>query len=190
VTDDQNGAHGTEHVEPIVAGGEGGHGGGGMARSGEPARSGGQARPGGQTRPEERRGAGFWLSAVAGWAIIAWGIRGALHHHIDTRPRELVDFFVGGALIHDLLFAPAVLVAGVLVSRILPGRWRAPVQGAAIISGCLALFAWPEIRDYAKGLHNPTSLPYNYTTNLAVLVAVVWVVVLGGAAIAFRVRRH
>jgi len=138
----------------------------------------------------ERRGAGFWISAAIGWAIIGWGIRGALHHHIDTRPRQLVDFFVGGALVHDLLFAPLVLILGLLVARLVPGRWRAPVQTAAIISGCLALFAWPEIRDYAKVNHNPTSLPYNYTANLAVVVAVVWIVVLGSAAIVRRIRGH
>jgi len=137
----------------------------------------------------ERRGAGFWLSAAAGWAIIGWGIRGALHHHIDTRPHQLVDFFIGGALVHDLLFAPLVLIVGVLVARLVPGRWRAPVQTAAIISGGLALFAWPEIRDYARVLHNPTSLPYNYTANVAILIAVVWAVVLGSAAIAGRLRR-
>jgi hypothetical protein len=159
-----------------------------LSVSAGPAGPAGPAEPAGHDA--ERRGAGFWISAAIGWGIIGWGIRGALHHHIDTRPRELVDFFVGGALVHDLLFAPAVLILGVLVARLVPGRWRAPVQTAAIISGCLALFAWPEIRDYAKVLHNPTSLPYNYTANLAVLVAVVWVVVLGSTAIARRIRRH
>jgi hypothetical protein len=149
----------------------------------------GPAGPAGHEAEAERRGAGFWISAAIGWAIIAWGIRGALHHHIDTRPRQLVDFFVGGALVHDLLFAPLVLILGVLVARVVPGRWRAPVQTAAIISGCLALFAWPEIRDYAKVNHNPTSLPYNYTANLFVLIAVVWVVVLGSTAVARRIRR-
>jgi len=156
-----------------------------------PAGPAGPTDPAGPAHPAaERRGAGFWISAAVGWAIIGWGIRGALHHHIDTRPRQLVDFFVGGALVHDLLFAPLVLILGLLVARLVPGRWRAPVQTAAIISGCLALFAWPEIRDYAKVNHNPTSLPYNYTANLAVVVAVVWVVVLGSAAIVRRIRGH
>ena len=123
----------------------------------------------------QRRGPLFWLSAVAGWAVIFWGVRGALHHHIDTRPAELARFFVGGAVIHDLIFAPVVLGAGVLIARLVPGRWRAAVQAALLISGCAALFAWPEVRDYARVNHNPTSLPHNYTANLLVVVAAVWI---------------
>ena len=122
-----------------------------------------------------RRGPLFWASAAAGWAVILWGVRGALHHHIDTRPTELARFFVGAAVIHDLIFAPVVLGAGVLISRLVPGRWRAPVQAALLISGCAALFAWPEVRDYARVNHNPTSLPHNYTANLLVVAAAVWI---------------
>ena len=122
-----------------------------------------------------RRGPLFWASAAAGWAVILWGVRGALHHHIDTRPTELARFFVGAAVIHDLIFAPVVLGAGVLIARLVPGRWRAPVQAALLISGCAALFAWPEVRDYARVNHNPTSLPHNYTANLLVVAAAVWI---------------
>jgi hypothetical protein len=115
----------------------------------------------------------FWATAVAGWLLIAWGIRGALHHHIDTRPAEMARFFVGGALIHDLVFAPLVLAAGFLVQRAVSRRWRAYVQGALIICGTVALFAYPEVRGYAHALNNPTSLPHNYTVNLAIVIALV-----------------
>jgi len=43
-----------------------------------------------------RRGWLFWGSAAAGWAVILWGVRGALHHHVDTRPGQLVRFLLGG----------------------------------------------------------------------------------------------
>jgi hypothetical protein len=107
-------------------------------------------------------------------------VRGALHHHIDTRPTELAWFFVSGAVIHDLLFAPAVLALGALLVRVLPRPWRVPVQVGAIVGGCAALLAWPEVRDYARVNHNPSSLPHNYTANLAVVVAVIAVVIVGG----------
>jgi hypothetical protein len=131
------------------------------------------------------RGPLFWVSAAAGWALIGWGVRGALHHHIDTRPAELGRFFVGGLIIHDLVFVPLVLAAGALLGRTVRGRWRAPVQSALIISGCAALFAWPEVRDYARVLHNPSSLPHNYAANLLVVVVVVW----AGTAVVALVRR-
>jgi len=131
------------------------------------------------------RGPLFWVSAVAGWALIAWGVRGALHHHIDTRPAELARFFFGGVVLHDLVLVPLVLIAGVALGRTVRGRWKAPVQAALIISGCAALFAWPEVRDYARVLHNPSSLPHNYTVGLLVVVAVVW----AGTAVVALVRR-
>ncbi|HVM66348.1 MAG TPA: hypothetical protein VMU14_15880 [Acidimicrobiales bacterium] len=131
------------------------------------------------------RGWLFWASAAAGWALIAWGVRGALHHHVDTRPGELGRFFVGGLVLHDLVFVPLVLAGGVLLGRTVRGRWRAPVQAALIISGCAALFAWPEVRDYARVLHNPSSLPHNYTADLAIVVAAVWC----GTAVVALVRR-
>ena len=131
------------------------------------------------------RGPLFWVSAAAGWAVIAWGVRGALHHHIDTRPAELGRFFVGGVVVHDRVFVPLVLAGGVVLGRTVRGRWRAPVQAALIISGCAALFAWPEVRDYARVLHNPSSLPHNYTANLLVVVVAVWI---GTAAVALARR--
>ena len=131
------------------------------------------------------RGRLFWVSAIAGWALIAWGVRGALHHHVDTRPAELARFFFGGVVLHDLVLVPLVLIAGVALGRTVRGRWKAPVQAALIISGCAALFAWPEVRDYARVLHNPSSLPHNYTANLLVVVVAVWV---GTAAVALARR--
>jgi len=133
-----------------------------------------------------RRGLLFWASAAAGWGLILWGVRGALHHHIDTRPAELTRFFIGGAVIHDVIFAPVVLGVGVLIARLVPGRWRAPVQAALLISGCAALFAWPEVRDYARVNHNPTSLPHNYTANLLVVVLAVWLATALVAVVAHR----
>lgn len=123
-----------------------------------------------------------------GWGLIGWGLRGIFIHHVDTRPSSLARFFLGGALIHDLIFAPLVLVGGYLISRAVPASWRVYVQVAFIISGVLALIAYPEVRDYARILHNPTSLPHNYTANLAVVVGVVW---LGTAifAVVQRVRQ-
>jgi hypothetical protein len=132
--------------------------------------------------PEQRlRRPMFWVSAIFGWAVIAYGIRGLLHHHVDTRPANLAKFFVGGALAHDLLFAPVVLVAGVLLARAAPRPARGWLQAGLLVSGFLVLFSYPLVRDYAKVIHNPSSLPHNYTANLAVAIGVVWGAVIVGA---------
>ena len=133
--------------------------------------------------PAPKRGWLFWASAAAGWALILWGVRGALHHRIDTRPGQLARFLLGGALAHDLLLAPVVLLVGVAVARSVGGRRRAPLQAALFISGTLALFTYPELRGYAHALHNPTSLPHNYTADLIVVLGAVVVGTVAAALV-------
>jgi hypothetical protein len=126
-----------------------------------------------------KRGRLFWASAAAGWAIILWGVRGALHHRIDTRPGQLARFLLGGALAHDLVLAPLVLLAGAALARAVRGRWRAPLQAALFVSGTLLLFTYPALRGYGRVLHNPTTLPHDYAANLAVVIGAV----LAGTAV-------
>jgi hypothetical protein len=140
-------------------------------------------------RVKLKRGPLFWVTAVIGWGFIGWGLRGIFLHHVDTRPTNLAKFFLGGALVHDLIFAPLVILGGYALSRVVPASCRTYVQVALIISGVLALVAYPEVRDYARILHNPTSLPHNYTANLAVVVGAVWAATACVAVIR-RLRRR
>ena len=130
-----------------------------------------------------KAGAGFWISAAMGWVVIAVGVRGILEKHIDTRPGQLARFVVGGALLHDLLVAPLVILAALLVARAVPGRARPFVQAALLVSAVVALFAYPLVRAYGLATNNPTSLPHNYAANLLIVLGVVWAVV---ALLAFR----
>ena len=136
---------------------------------------------------DHRAGPLFWISAAAGWAVIAWGLRGVFQHSLDTRPANLARFVVGGALLHDLIVAPLVIVAGVLLARAVPGRARAVVQGALAISGIVALFSYPLVRAYGLAANNPTSLPRNYTAGLLIVLGVVWAVAAG--LVILRLRR-
>jgi len=135
---------------------------------------------------DRRAGPLFWISAAAGWAVIAWGLRGIFEHSIDTRPGNLARFVVGGALLHDLVVAPLVILAGVLLARVVRGRARAVVQAALAVSGMVALFSYPLVRGYGLALNNPTSLPHNYTANLLVVLGVVWA--FAAAAVILRLR--
>jgi len=132
------------------------------------------------------RGRLFWIGTAAGWAIILYGLRGVFHHSLDTRPSQLARFWIGGAVLHDLVLAPAVLGIGVGLARLAPRRRRATLQQALIICGPLALFAYPEIRGYAHILRNPTSLPHNYTVNLLLVTGAV----IGAVAITAFIRRR
>ena len=125
----------------------------------------------------------FWVSAAAGWAVIAVGLRGIFTNSLDTRPANLARFVVAGALLHDLLVAPVVIVLAVALARNVPGRARAAVQAALAVSGIVALFSYPLVRAYGLAAHNPTSLPHNYAANLLIVLGVVWAV---AAAVAVR----
>jgi len=125
---------------------------------------------------DHRAGPLFWISAAIGWAVIAWGLRGIFDHSLDTRPANLARFVVGGALLHDLIVAPLIIGAGVLLARAVPGRARAVVQGALAISGIVALFSYPLVRGFGLAVNNPTSLPHNYTAGLLIVLGVVWAV--------------
>jgi len=118
----------------------------------------------------------FWVSAAVGWGVIAWGVVGIFSNSVDTRPANLARFVVGGALLHDLVVAPLAILVGVAVARTVPGRARAPVQAALAITAVVSLFAYPLVRGYGLAANNPTSLPYNYGRNLAIIVGLVWAV--------------
>jgi hypothetical protein len=145
-------------------------------------------RPQPSPQPSHHRaGAGFWLSGVVGWAVIGVGLRGIFVNSLDTRPANLAKFVVGGALLHDLLIAPLVIVAAVVVARAVPGRARATVQAALVVTGVVALFSYPLVRAYGLAANNPTSLPHNYALNLLVVVGMVWAV--AAAVLVVRLRR-
>ena len=139
-------------------------------------------------RAAHGRRPGFWLSAAFGWVVIAVGVRGIFEKTIDTRPGQLARFVVGGALLHDLLVAPLVIVAGVALARVVRGQARPVVQGALIVTAVVALFAYPLVRAYGLAANNPTSLPHNYTANLALVLAGVWAV--AGVLIVVRSRQR
>ena len=135
---------------------------------------------------EHRAGPLFWISAAMGWAVIAWGLRGIFEHSLDTRPANLARFVVGGALLHDLIIAPLIIGAGVLLARAVPGRARAVVQGALAVSGIVALFSYPLVRGFGLAANNPTSLPHNYAAGLLVVLGVVWAVAAAIAVVRLR----
>jgi hypothetical protein len=123
---------------------------------------------------------------VAGWGIIMYGVIGLLDNAGDTRPSDLVRWFVGGAIVHDGFAAPLVCGAGLLLARLVPARARGPVQGGLLVSTVVVLFAWPFLRGYGLRPDNPSALPNNYGAGLLVVLAAIWLVC--GALVLWRRR--
>jgi hypothetical protein len=130
----------------------------------------------------------FWGCVLAGSVFMGVGLRGVFVDAERTHPLDFARWFVGGLVVHDFVFAPAVIVLGVVVSRVVPRRVRAMVQAALITSGVLLVLGVPLVRGYGERRFNPSHLPRNYGAGLLTLLAVVWCVA-GLWMLASRVRR-
>ncbi len=118
-------------------------------------------------------GKAFWACLAAGWAVMAFGLRGVLQNSTATHPANLSAWFFGSGLLHDLLLAPAVFLIAVVLGRLVPARARAIVQAGLIVSAVVILVAIPLILGPGKP-GNPSALPRNYPVGLSIVVGTVW----------------
>jgi hypothetical protein len=140
-----------------------------------------------RAQPHRTGGPLFWAGVVVGWIVIAVGIRGLLHDHVATNPKAVGRLFLETALLHDLVVAPLVCGAGVLLARLLRPPFRSIVGGGIIASVLVALYSFPFVRGYGRDPNMPSALPQNYGHGLLVLLIVIWLTV--GALLAGAVRR-
>ncbi len=124
-----------------------------------------------------RAGRAPWVGAIVGVPIMGYGLRGVFVDAASTKPAELGRWLVGGALVHDLVLVPLVLVAGWVLHRVVrAGPTRSVLTWCLATSGVLALVAWPFVRGYGRQASNPSLLARDYARGLAVYIAVVWAV--------------
>jgi hypothetical protein len=80
------------------------------------------------------------LLAVPGLAAVVWGVLLLLDRPDDLA--SVVVWAVGGVVGHDLVLAPLVLLAGLLLARLLPESARTPVTllvvGWALVTAAVA----------------------------------------------------
>ncbi len=139
---------------------------------------------------EAPRGRAFWIGAVLGWGVMAFGVIGVLGAARRTRPVELGLFLVGGALVHDLLVAPVVLLVAAVAARVVPPVARRGVSVFLFAAGAIALFSFPFIRGYGRNPTNPSILPNDYAAGLAIVIAFIAVAALGWTALGVARRRN
>jgi hypothetical protein len=136
---------------------------------------------GGPARPAYGRG--FWPAVAAGGLVMAFGGWGLVRHAEATMPAAWARWLAAALLVHDLLVAPALLAAGWLVGR-LPGRWRAPVRAALVVSATVVLVTLPAFLGDGRATQpgNASLLPNHYGRSLVLVLAPVWVLAVLAAA--------
>lgn len=136
---------------------------------------------------EPRRWRSRWAFYAVGAGMIAWGARG-LFTTASTKPANWAKFFIGGVVAHDLLFSPILAGAVFLAIRRIPAAHRAYVQAGVLITGLVTLVALPMV--LSPGVpDDPSALPLPYGGNLLLVVAVIWLAVLGTAVVDSARRR-
>jgi hypothetical protein len=120
------------------------------------------------------------LLALPGLAALAWGVVLFAEYALPLRPDVFgtVGWIVGGPVLNDAVVAPLTAVLGVVLARLLPRPWKAPVVAATVITGVLAILAFPLLwRPYGTppmpGLHDT-----NPALGLSLTVATVWLVAI------------
>jgi hypothetical protein len=110
-----------------------------------------------------------WPVLVAGLGALAYGLL-----LLVTTPAApvvaVVTWLAGSLVLHDALLAPLTVLAGVLVTRLVPRDVRPVVAGGLVVAACLVLVALPALG--TPGVpDNPSATPRDYPLGLAVLLA-------------------
>lgn len=132
-----------------------------------------------------------WLFLVPGFAAVGWGVLGLVQHRDRVPLDAWATWFVGSALVHDLLIAPAVIAVGAVLARVLPRPARAPVVVGLVVSAVLTVVALPFLYDGGDNSSKPSFLVQDYDRNLLLLVVgVLTVAGLWAVVATLRARRR
>ncbi|HVX42365.1 MAG TPA: hypothetical protein VHC49_00670 [Mycobacteriales bacterium] len=128
---------------------------------------------------------------AAGAVMAAYGLWRLLTSAHLIAVRSAVTWFIGGALAHDVVLAPAVIVVGAVLARWCPPPVRPFLQAGLIMTGGLTLVAIPVLTGRGYSPKVPSALPLNYWHGYLIAVGCIWAAVaLAGAFQALRRRRQ
>lgn len=116
----------------------------------------------------------FWTAVAVGWAVIAFGVVGALVDARFTHPTSMATWMVGALLVHDLVLAPLVFGVGRLLRRGATGTGRTLLQAVLVLFGALVVVSIPVLGRFGTRPDNDTLLPRDYAVGLIVALLVVW----------------
>ncbi|BEP11901.1 hypothetical protein acdb102_02120 [Acidothermaceae bacterium B102] len=111
---------------------------------------------------------------VLGALTMLGGAVGLVLHMHRTHPFGTAIYYAGGAIAHDLVIAPIVIVVGLVVRAVVPSSYRPAVRGGLIVSGAVFVIALPLLLGKGREADNPSHVPLPYGRNLIIVLAVVW----------------
>lgn len=112
---------------------------------------------------------------IAGILTMGYASAGALTDP-DLAPAGVLSFLAGVLILHDIVWMPALLVVGAVITRLVHRRRRPVVITATISAAGLVVVAFPLVLGFGRPADNPSALPSPYGRNLAVLILVLTVV--------------
>ena len=136
------------------------------------------------TRPEATT-AGHGMNAVrvvlglAGIALAYVGVRDLLGFDW-SRLVSVLEWLIVGNVLHDVILAPLVVVAGVVLARTVPTWARQPVVTGLVVIGVMTLVAIPVLGNFGDEVTNPSLMPRNYWAGWFGFVALVLMAVAVG----------
>jgi hypothetical protein len=124
--------------------------------------------------------------AVLGAAVMAYAVVGALTDP-GVKPIGVAIFLVAVLVLHDAVWMLVVLLAGAVLSRWVPVRFRTLVRVALLTVAAVAVVALPLALGFGRAADNPSALPLPYGRNLLAVLA--GIVVLTALVITLRRRK-
>lgn len=116
------------------------------------------------------------LAALTGLVVTGYGVAGLMAHTRATHPANSLAWLLTGIVAHDAVVVPVIALIGLVLSRTVPGPYRAVAQGALIVSGSVALASLPLWRGYGGSPGNPSVDALPYGRNLLIVLGGVWAV--------------
>lgn len=131
-----------------------------------------------------------WLFLLPGLAAVLYGAYGLLGAGERVPLPAWATWFVGSALLNDLVIAPLWIALGWVSTKVLPRPARPAAVVGVAVAGVLTLISLPFVLTPRAGSGNPSFLPHDIGRNVllidlgVLLVAAVW-----GTVATLRARR-
>lgn len=131
-----------------------------------------------------------WALAALGTLVGGYGAFLLLTRRSAGDVLDAGLWLAGGVVAHDLVWAPLVLLAGLLATRVVPASARAPVVAGLVVLGTVTVVALPVLGRFGARADNPTLLDRPYVSGWLLLVGITAVAVTVAILVRARVSRR
>jgi hypothetical protein len=132
----------------------------------------------------------FIGAVVVGWTLIGVGVWSAVHDSTEANPTALFKLIVTFDLLHDLVFAPLLLLGAWLLARVLPEPARGPARIGGAVTVLIVLFSRPLVAGWGRRPTNSSTLPHDYGHTVELLLLALWTSIVVFVAVRMVRRRR